>query len=840
MCHVVERLEPRRLLSVVPTVVDLLVVYTPAAKGALGGDAQIQSVIQQVVNTTNGALLRSLVPLTIRLVHSEQIAYTGSGDLFVDRTRLREPADGFLDSVHALRDTWGADLVSLITDNAPNGGGNADLLENLNDQQNPTRAFSAMDFTSLQPSNLTMAHELGHNLGGGHERGNPTQPARGPFTYSYGFRFTGTDGVVYHDIMSYDPGLVVPYYANPSVTFAGSPTGSPIGAPDEADLYSTFIATAPVVAAYRPTVVADTSGPGGALYEVSPPATSANLITFTVRWRDDSAVNFATLDSRDVFVRTPEGFELTPEYLGADGAGDAFQALARYRVTLPDSNPLLSSLTFHARAGEVRDRANNAASTGQLAAPADDTAAWDLQAARRLGALSGERVALDSIDHVDSDDVYQFTLASTSVVSLHLDGLSDDANVFVLHDLNGNGTYEAATEFIFGTFGPGSASRGTARTLGPGTYYAWVYAQQFGQVQTPYTLTLRAFTDNVAPTATLDATDVKQSGAPHVDFAVTYRDDQEIDAETARYWAAVDIDVVLDGGGSFSFFYFPDPDLNPQFPQNAREFTTIYRILPFNQTTGWTAADNGLYTVRIHPNTGTDPRVHDAAGNDIPLLTLGSFRIAIGTPDAAAPTAIAAPAPIVVPGQSTYDFTVAYRDNVSVNGSTIDGNDVRVTGPGGYDQLATLVSVSPTPTVGSTRLTTYRIPAPGGTWGVEDDGAYSIVVQAGQVLDSSGNAVPPGPIATINVHVPLPGDANGDDRVNLADFNILAANFGQTGRGVHTGDFNFDGVVNLSDFNLLASRFGQSLTPRIAGSPPRQAPAMTADKDDLEGLWRGR
>ena len=83
-----------------------------------------------------------------------------------------------------------------------------------------------------------------------------------------------------------------------------------------------------------------------------------------------------------------------------------------------------------------------------------------------------------------------------------------------------------------------------------------------GNLSTPYTLTLRAYADSVAPTATLDATDVKQAGAPHVDFAVTYRDDQEIDADAARYWAALDIDVQLDGGGSFSLFYFPDPNLN--------------------------------------------------------------------------------------------------------------------------------------------------------------------------------------------------------------------------------------------------------------------------------------
>ena len=65
----------------------------------------------------------------------------------------------------------------------------------------------------------------------------------------------------------------------------------------------------------------------------------------------------------------------------------------------------------------------------------------------------------------------------------------------------------------------------------------------------------------------------------------------------------------------------------------------------------------------------------------------------------------------------------------------------------------------------------------------------------------------------------LQGDANFDGRVNLNDFNILAANFGTTGTATwQTGDFNFDGNVNLNDFNLLAANFGQVIArPGVSG-----------------------
>jgi hypothetical protein len=812
----VESLEPRRLLSALgsnPAVVDLLALYTPAAAAAHGGEASTRALIQSVVDSTNAALQRSLIPVTIRLVHGEQIAYAGSGNLFTDRIRLQTPGDGFLDSAHALRDTWGADLVHMVSDGAPGGGGNAALLDDLNRPDLDTLAFSVMDHTSLQPSNLTFAHEVGHNLGGGHERGNVIDPAVGPFPYSYGYRFTSpASGITYHDIMSYDPGLVIPYFANPLVSFDGAPTGSPEGQPDAADLAKTFIQTGPFVAAYRATVVTDTAAPAAHVYELNP---NGQTLTFTVRYRDDSVVDLSSIDTQDVFVTTPEGFNLSAELLGVSGGSsdNEFQKLARYRVTLPASSPPIDSLQISLRPNQVKDIHGNFAVGGTLAFPtAGDGADWNLQAARDLGTPSPTSIVSDSLDHDDTDDIYKITIASRSTLSARLTGLSDDANVFVLRDANNNGVYDNPGDFIAGSFNPGSGDRALGVTLDPGTYYLWVYRQQ-PTVVTSYRLAVLLYTDTMPPTATLDATDLKTSGAPHVDFAVDYADDHEVHGDTARFWSAVDVNVQLDGGGGFSFFYFPDPALNPQFPQNAQTFRTIYRILAFNSTTGFTAADNGLYTISIHPNAPPDPRVRDVAGNDIPLITLGSFRIAIGPPDAAAPTAQLTAPPILVPGGSSHEFTVEYRDNVAPDGATIGNGDVHVTGPGGFDQLATLVSVSPAPSVGSKRIATYRITAPGGAWDHTDNGSYSVAIRAGEVRDTSGNALPAGSIGAIDVHVPLPGDANGDDRVNLADFNVLATNFGRFGRGVQHGDFTYDGVVNLQDFNVLASRFGQMLGP---------------------------
>jgi hypothetical protein len=55
----------------------------------------------------------------------------------------------------------------------------------------------------------------------------------------------------------------------------------------------------------------------------------------------------------------------------------------------------------------------------------------------------------------------------------------------------------------------------------------------------------------------------------------------------------------------------------------------------------------------------------------------------------------------------------------------------------------------------------------------------------------------------------IPGDANGDGKVNLSDFGILKDNFG-SGTTLAEGDFNADGKVDLSDFGILKDNFGST------------------------------
>ena len=56
---------------------------------------------------------------------------------------------------------------------------------------------------------------------------------------------------------------------------------------------------------------------------------------------------------------------------------------------------------------------------------------------------------------------------------------------------------------------------------------------------------------------------------------------------------------------------------------------------------------------------------------------------------------------------------------------------------------------------------------------------------------------------------PLPGDANGDGKVDLLDLDILGMNFGTMGGALFSdGDFNGDGDIDLLDLDILGANFG--------------------------------
>jgi hypothetical protein len=190
------------------------------------------------------------------------------------------------------------------------------------------------------------------------------------------------------------------------------------------------------------------------------------------------------------------------------------------------------------------------------------------------------------------------------------------------------------------------------------------------------------------------------------------------------------------------------------------EIVTAVDISDFNLTTsGVTGAalinvSGGGTTWMVTAGTGTgdglirldvvdDDSIVDVIGNQLGGSGAGNGNFTAGevyTIDKTAPTASNLVAPAPANGGTSYTFTVNVSDNQAIDVGSLDGNDIRVTGPGGFSQLATFVSVNPA-TNGSPRTATYRIVPPGGAWDAPDGGTYTVAIQSNQVSDTAGNSV---------------------------------------------------------------------------------------------------
>lgn len=257
--------------------IDVMVVYTTAAKNNAGGDAGIQAKIMNAVSAANLAYTRSLVGMQLHLVYMGEIAYTQTGDMSVSLTDLTGTADGKMDNVHTLRNQYGADQTVLITSES-NYCGIAYQMQSLSTGFAPY-AFAVVHDDSVYSclGNQSMAHEMGHNQGNAHNAEDSVgYPGIAP--YSYGYRVCGSFRTVMSYSCSGEPRLS--NFANPNVLYNGQSTGI-AGAADTASSMNLAAAT---VANFRATAATAAPNAPGNLAAVAASTSAINLT-----WTDNSS-----------------------------------------------------------------------------------------------------------------------------------------------------------------------------------------------------------------------------------------------------------------------------------------------------------------------------------------------------------------------------------------------------------------------------------------------------------------------------------------------------------------------------------------------------------------------
>lgn len=295
--------------------ISLLIAYTAQARDMVGGTQAIIALINRRISEMNTANDVSRVDFDWVLADVEEVDYTESGNIGSDLGNLAGRTDGHMDNIHASRDATKADLVALLISQGSDGRcGLANQL--LTAQPNPEIAFgvTALDYPGdYLCDELTLTHELGHNLGNAHDRFSAGN--NGVFPYSYGFQSPQN---TFRTLMAYNcPNggcLRINQWANPAVWYQNEPTGIDFGMdPDNAsDVARSMNETRFMISNYRADCI-DLTPTSTATASPTATATPTNTATATLTATPTSTATVAsTATNTPTATSTPPGPTVTP------------------------------------------------------------------------------------------------------------------------------------------------------------------------------------------------------------------------------------------------------------------------------------------------------------------------------------------------------------------------------------------------------------------------------------------------------------------------------------------------------------------------------------------------
>ena len=225
-------------------VIDLLVVYPSFARRSAGGHRAMRALIDSDVAMANEAYRVGGAMQRLNLVAAVEARRTPlesrSEGMWDTLRHLENPSSGYLDEVSGLRDSYAADLVLVHWADSRTHG----LLGVANKLDSPSLDPGDLYGLSVSTSSRAFVHELGHNMGLNHQRGDDFHKSNRPFPYSYGhigeidppsgeFHILGRFGTIMSTL-----GLAVPRFSNPHQHYpdeSGVPIGIPGDEPSQSD-----------------------------------------------------------------------------------------------------------------------------------------------------------------------------------------------------------------------------------------------------------------------------------------------------------------------------------------------------------------------------------------------------------------------------------------------------------------------------------------------------------------------------------------------------------------------------------------------------------------------------
>ncbi|NJR57515.1 MAG: cadherin-like domain-containing protein [Cyanobacteria bacterium CRU_2_1] len=246
---------------------------------------------------------------------------------------------------------------------------------------------------------------------------------------------------------------------------------------------------------------------------------------------------------------------------------------------------------------------------------------------------------------------------------------------------------------------------------------------------------------------------------------------------------------------------------------------------------------NGSFTYTPRANfSGTDSFTYTISdgkgGTDTAIVSINVAADQV----APTPSLGATDKSIGVGSNDPYVFTVRYLDDTGIDLTTLNSQDIRVTGPNGFNQLATLVSnFTNFDWMSSYRASaSYAITAPAGGWNSANSGLYGIAIESNQVSDASGNFITGQLLGSVQLNVlPVTFDSTDGDETLIGNalnnpLNGFGGNdtlWGGTGNnvlnggdGIDTADYSQSArgvIANLETGRSASALYGALSRPKI-------------------------
>lgn len=253
------------------TTVDVLILYTTDAKdwaNAVSYVTDIDHVVALNEEFKNLIISNSGLALKIRFLGPVEVANNTMTDTNNILPSLRDNTyNNYVNSpndtvdIAALRDKFGADLVSFIDYYNDGTGGRGYVINRTGGS--PNGGFSVNRVQQLHTT-YTIMHEIGHNFGNQHGRTqsyNEVGDNGGLFQFSTGHLLTGSDSGKYTTVMHYTslPGneyaTSIPFFSNPRKEYLSTPVGDYEGNGGPSDNVLSMSISKDWIAAYKDPVV---------------------------------------------------------------------------------------------------------------------------------------------------------------------------------------------------------------------------------------------------------------------------------------------------------------------------------------------------------------------------------------------------------------------------------------------------------------------------------------------------------------------------------------------------------------------------------------------------------